>query len=321
VKPVRCEVRRGGRVESVHAVRAAAWEGGRLRLARGDVREPVYLRSAAKPFQGCAVLESGAADAFGLSEPELAVMCGSHGGERGQVRAAASILRKAGLGPEALRCGAHPPSSPGALRALHAARGEPTALHNNCSGKHAGMLAAARHEGAPLGTYLEPGHPVQRRNLGVVARFTGIPARRIRLGVDGCSAPTFGVPLAASARAIAEFCAEDGAAGRVRGAMMRHPSMVGRPCLGIMSAAPGRLLGKVGAEGVYVLGVAGSALGLALKVEDGSFRPLVPVLAALVGRLGWLRRAEQAALERASDPVLRNHAGLVVGELSVDQAF
>ena len=315
--PVICEVRRGGRVESVHRVSVAAWEGGKVRLSRGDVREPVFMRSSAKPFQAYGVVACGAADAFGLSAPELAIMCGSHGGEPDQVRAAASILKKADLTPDALRCGTHPPSSPKALRALQAARQEPTVLHNNCSGKHAGMVAAAKHRGAPLATYLDPKHPVQRRNLETVADFSGVAAGRIPLGVDGCSAPTFALPLAAMARMIASFCGDDPVARRLREAMMIHPSLVGRPCAGIMSAAPGRLVGKVGAEGVYVLGVVPLRAGLALKVEDGSFRALVPVLAAVLRRLKWLSPKEQASFDELADPVLRNHAGLVVGDVAV----
>jgi L-asparaginase II len=275
------------------------------------------MRSAAKPFQGHAVVASGAADAYGLSEPEIAVMCGSHGGEREQVEAASSILAKAGLGPEALRCGVHPPSSPRALRELQASGKEPTVLHNNCSGKHAGMVAAARHLGAPLESYLDRRHPLQRRNLETAARFSGTSSRKIALGIDGCSAPTFALPLAAMARAIAELCGDDPVARRIREAMMRHPGMVGRPCVQIMQAAPGRLVGKVGAEGVYVLGAVERRAGLAVKVEDGNARAILPVLAALLGKLGWLARADQAALARAADPVLRNHAGLEVGEIRV----
>jgi L-asparaginase II len=317
VRHLICEVRRGGRAESVHRVSAAAWEGGRLTLSRGVVDEPVFMRSAAKPFQAWGVVAGGAADAYRLSEAELAVMCGSHGGETEHVRAASSILRKAGLAPGRLRCGTHPPSSPKALRALHASRREPTALHNNCSGKHAGMLAAAKHAGAPLATYLDPRHPVQRRNLETVARFAGVTVRRIPLGVDGCSAPTFALPLAAMARAVAGFCGDDPIARRLREAMMRHPSMVGRPCAQLMAAAPGRLVGKVGAEGVYVLGAVERRAGLALKVEDGSFRPIVPVLAFLVRKLGWLSPRDASALGKLANPVLRNHAGLRVGEVCV----
>jgi L-asparaginase II len=317
VTPAICEVRRGGRVESVHRVSVAAWEGGKVRLAWGDVRTPVYMRSSAKPFQAYGVVACGAADAYGLAAPELSILCGSHGGEPEQVRAAAAILRKARLGPDALRCGTHPPSSPRALRALQASRREPTVLHNNCSGKHAGMVAAAKHLGAPLATYLDPRHPVQRRNLETVAAFSSVAARRIPLGVDGCSAPTFALPLAAMARMIAGFCGDDPVARRLREAMMSHPSMVGRPCAQIMAAAPGRLLGKVGAEGVYVLAAVERRAGLALKVEDGNFRAIVPVLCAALRKLGWLSRTDQAALEKVSDPVLRNHAGLVVGELNV----
>jgi L-asparaginase II len=302
-------------VESVHAGAVAVVEGDRTLYARGPVDERFYLRSCAKPFQSWTVVDCGAADACGLAAEEIAVMSGSHGGEPEHVRAVASILRKARMKPSALRCGTHPPISPKGLKALARDGKEPGVLHNNCSGKHAGMVAAARHLGARVETYLDPRHPLQRRNLETVARFSGVPARRIGLGVDGCSAPTFALPVRAMARAIGRFCAEDVPARRVREAMMAHPAMVGRPCVQLMSAAPGKVLGKVGAEGVYVCGLPGRGIGIALKVADGSVRPVVHVLAALFRKLGLLGKPDLARLEKVADPVLRNHAGLVVGEL------
>jgi L-asparaginase II len=309
------EVRRGGRRESLHRVRIAVVEGKKRRLAAGDVQEPVFMRSSAKPFQALAVLESGAADAYGLSAEELALVCGSHGGEEVHVRAAASILAKAGVEVGALRCGAHPPSSPKALKELYRSGGEPTALHNNCSGKHAGMLAAARRWGAPLETYLEPGHRLQKANAAAVARCCGV--RGVKLGTDGCSAPNFAVPLEAMARGIAAFAVGEGPERRLREAMMAHPVMVGRPCVSVMSAAPGRVVSKAGAEGVYLAGFPESGVGVALKALDGASRPLLHVLAAVVRELRLLPKAELAALSKAADPVLKNHAGLVVGDLRV----
>jgi L-asparaginase II len=317
VDEIRVEFTRGGRTESVHRVSLAVVEGRRVVLSRGEVRRPVFMRSCAKPFQSVTVLETGAADAFGFVPPEIAVMSGSHGGESEQVAAVQSMLRKAGLGPETLRCGTHPPSSARALKALYRSRKEPTVLHNNCSGKHSGMVSATRHLGADLKTYLNPSHPLQRRNVATVSRFSGVPARRIGLGTDGCSAPTFAIPLAAMARGIALLALEDGPARRVRESMMAHPGMVGRPCVNVMSAAPGRIVAKGGAEGVYLCGLVGRGIGVALKVEDGSARPWLPLVASVFARLKLLPRGDLARLENASDRVLRNHAGLSVGEIRV----
>ncbi|MBV8880899.1 MAG: asparaginase [Planctomycetaceae bacterium] len=314
---LRCEFLRAGRVESVHRVSLAALERGKPVLVRGRVDDPVFMRSCAKPFQGLSVVESGAADAYGFSTEEIAVICGSHLGETEHVRAVQSILKKSGLKSDTLQCGVHPPSGGKALRDLTKAGKEPTVLHNNCSGKHSGMLAAARFLRASLETYLRPGHPLQKANLRNLSRFSGVPAEKIGLGVDGCSAPTFAVPLRAMARALASFCETPGTPQRVRDAMMARPQMVGRPCSTIMSSAPGRILAKVGAEGVYVCGFPGRDAGLALKVEDGGTRAFLPVLHAVIRRLGWLEKADLGGLSKAAPAVLRNHAGLAVGEVRV----
>lgn len=310
-----CEFLRAGRVESVHRVSLAAVEKGKVVLARGRVDVPVFMRSCAKPFQGLSVVESGAADAYGFSGDEIAVLCGSHPGEAEHVRAVASILKKAKLKPDLLQCGVHPPSGGRALRDLTKAGKEPTVLHNNCSGKHSGMVSAARFMNAPIDSYLKPGHPLQKANLRNLQRFSG--TRKIAIGIDGCSAPTFALPLRDMARALAAFCEAPGTPKRVRDAMMAHASMVGRPCSTIMGSAPGRILAKAGAEGVYVCGFPGRDAGLALKVEDGGARAWLPVLYAVISRLGWLEKSDLAGLRKAAHPILKNHAGLPVGEIRV----
>jgi len=315
VKEIEVEFRRGPLVEAVHRVRAAVVEDGKLRFKRGDVDAPVFMRSSAKPMQALAVVESGAADAFGLSAEELAIVCGSHGAEDVHLAAVRSILRKAGVEASALRCGAHPPSSPRALKELHRAGEEPTSLHNNCSGKHAGMLAAAKRLGAPLESYLDAGHPLQKANRAAVERLCGV--KRATLGVDGCGAPNFAVPLEAMARGISAFVRADGAARRVREAMTAHPAMVGRPCVVLMEAARGALVAKAGAEGVYLLGLPGSGAGIALKSLDGAARPLLHAIAALLRKLRPLPPDATARVVRAAEPVIRNHAGAVVGEVKV----
>jgi L-asparaginase II len=317
VNDILCEVRRGPLVESVHRGAIAVVNGPRILYRRGPVGDPVFMRSCAKPFQSATVVGCGAADAFGFAPDEIAVMSGSHLGEPEQVGAVKSILDKAGISPEALRCGVHPPISPRGLSELHRAGGPPTVLHNNCSGKHAGMAAASKHMGAAIENYLDPGHPLQRANLRLISEFAGVRAAGVRIGIDGCSAPTFGLPLGAIARAVSGFISGDGPARRVREAMMAHPAMVGRPCAQLMSAAPGRILGKVGAEGVYVCGLPARGVGIALKVADGNVRAVLPVLAALFRKLRLLDRMDLEAVAKAADPVLRNHAGIEVGEIRV----
>jgi L-asparaginase II len=179
------------------------------------------------------------------------------------------------------------------------------------------MVAATRVMRAPLESYLKPAHPLQKANRRNVARFAEMKPAEILLGIDGCSAPTFGLPLRAIARAMASFTAEPGTPKRVRDAMMAHPVMVGRPCATIMSAAPGRMLAKCGAEGMYVCGFPGRNAGLALKVHDGNARPWVPLLHAVLRELGWLDKGELARLEKAADGVIKNHAGRVVGDIRV----
>jgi L-asparaginase II len=317
MKDLLCEFRRAGRVESTHRVSLVAVEKGKPALVRGSVDDVVFMRSCAKPFQGLSVVESGAADAYGFSPDEIAVICGSHPGEPEHVRAASSILKKSKLTVGHLRCGAHPPSGSKGLRELIRSGKEPTAIHNNCSGKHSGMVAATRFMRASLETYLQPAHPLQKANLRNVARFAAVNPGSIPMGVDGCSAPTFGLPLRAMARAIASFSSAPGTPKRVRDAMMAHPAMVGRPCVNLMAAAPGRIVAKGGAEGVYLCGFPGRDAGLALKVEDGNARAWMPVIHAVIRKLGWLDKEDLARLAKAADPVLKNHAGRSVGDVRV----
>jgi L-asparaginase II len=315
MNPILFELHRGKVLESVHRGRWAVVEGRRIVAKAGDVNEITFMRSSAKPFQAIAVVESGAVDAYGLGEEELSIVCGSHYGEAIHVRAAASILGKAGLTRDDLRCGIHPPSSTATQRALAADGLRPNVLHNNCSGKHAGMVAAAKKMGVPIDGYLDPAHPLQKANRRNLARHAGVRESSLRLGIDGCSAPTFGLPVAAMARAFASLTApEVGAAERrITSAMMNHPEMIGHPCEELMKAAPGRIVGKVGAEGVYGLGFPGRAIGLAVKIDDGSTRPLLAVVVGILTKLKLLDRKELAALGALVKEEQRNHAGIVVG--------
>ncbi|HEX5077719.1 MAG TPA: asparaginase, partial [Geminicoccaceae bacterium] len=259
--PVAVLVRRDDEVESLHRVAyAVADAGGALLHYEGDVRRPVFPRSAIKPLQALAMVESGAAERFAVTERELALACASHGGEPMHTEIVAAWLERLGLDASALECGAHPPMYEPAARDLAAHHRPFSALHNNCSGKHAGMLTLALHLGAPTAGYVRPDHPVQQRIGAVLAAMSG--AELAPPGIDGCGVPTHPLPLAALAAAMARFADPDAdlpparaaACARLRGAMSRHPELVAgaaRPCSLIMAALPDVLV-KTGAEGVYV---------------------------------------------------------------------
>ena len=323
------EVTRGGRVESIHLGAAAVCDAGGARLAWiGDPDLPVWWRSTAKPFQAVPLLVSGAAERFAVSDAELALVCASHSGEPEHVAAVGGLLRRAGLVPEQLGCGAHAPyHAPSAAALLR--RGEsPTVLHNNCSGKHAGMLLQCLHLGSDPARYLEPDHPVQRAILANVARHAGVEPGGIEMAIDGCSAPTFALPLAALARAYAALAVAlsgrgDADLGRIALSMAAHPANVGgtgRLDTVLMEAAPGRLIAKVGAEGIYAVAALAPTgpTGLALKIADGTAeRARTALVLHLVERLALLPAAGVAAVRARWPAELHNCRGLTVGEIRV----
>jgi len=324
-------VRRGGVIESVHhGAIVVADAGGRIDLACGDPETVTFLRSAAKPVQVLPLLRSGAVERFGLTEGEVAVMIGSHGGEPFHVAAVQSILKKIGLGEEALQCGAHPPFHRPSAKALREAGLKPSAIHNNCSGKHAGMLALSVHLGAPIAAYLDPEHPVQVLILESLTELAGRPASAIPLAVDGCSAPTFALSLAAAAALYARLVSPGGlrsadAVHRAVAAMRGRPEMVagtGRICTALMREAPGGLIAKIGAEGFYGLGFErdGRGFGIALKVADGDGeRARCTAVIETLRQLGLVTdQAASGLLERFVGEI-RNHRGLSVGR--VEPAF
>lgn len=320
------EVWRGPVVESRHRVSVAVCEAaGRLRARAGDPRLVAFARSAVKPIQALALVAEGVAERFELTGPELALCCGSHSGEPRHVEAARSLLKKAGAGEEALACGPHPPLGAAAAAALRERGLEPTRIHNNCSGKHAGMLCLARIRGWSLVGYHRPEHPVQQRVLAEIARWTAVPADEIQTAVDGCGVVTFALPLSAMAGAFARLAAAarrgEPDAALVVQAMMRNPEYVAgtdRLCTELMRVADGRIFAKVGAEGVYCAGVPGAELGIALKVEDGAMRAAEPALLGVLRALNILSDEEMAALERFAAPEIRNTRDEVVGQIRTE---
>ncbi len=321
-------VHRGPVVESIHSGSVAVHHDGRLVVAWGDVASPVFLRSSAKPFQALEFVLSGAADAVGATEEELAVACASHGAEEFHVEAVERLLARGRLDGSALLCGAHPPACTRASVALARSGGKPGTLHNNCSGKHAAMVLTARHRGQTLHDYLDPTHPLQVANRRNLALFADMDPADILLGTDGCSAPVFALPLERAARAFARLADPDdgipapaaAAARRIVAAMMAHPRMVAWTREGdsaLMAAAPGRIVSKLGAEGLQCVAAPGLRWGLALKSADGGSRLRLPLTLAILRGAGILSDAEAATVGPAAATTLLNHRALEVGRLEV----
>jgi L-asparaginase II len=339
--PALVEVTRGTLVESRHRGYIAVVDAaGAVVTSLGDIRTPAWFRSAAKPFQPLPIITSGAAAHYGFTPRELAVIAGSHSGEIAHLETVLSILNKIGLDESALQCGAHMPFDDVSAKQLRAENGEPGALHNNCSGKHAGMLAVAKYIGEPLENYLDPEHPIQRLIRTTLARFADEPVDEIKIAVDGCGAPVFGLSVEAMARSYARLvCASDAgiepslaeAAGDVVNAMIEYPEMVGgtrgRLDTDLMLAAKGEIISKVGAEGTQLLGVKPSerypkGLGVAIKIEDGDVRRARdPVVIETLRQLGLLDDAQLDALARYARSTIFNHRKIEVGEVRTCFAF
>jgi L-asparaginase II len=293
---------------------------GTVVTSKGDPSRLTYFRSCAKPFQAIAALRTGIVARFGLTAEHVAIMCASHSGEPRHVAVVRDLLAHAVIDESSLQCGAHWPYDEAAASVVRREMTEPLAVFNNCSGKHSGMLAAARLLEAPLASYLEPSHPVQQRIRQVVEQFTGCASTDVIYGIDGCSAPNAAVPLSAMARSFAQLMTSDDSAARTAvEAMTTHPFLIGgskRFDTALMEVTDGRLLAKGGAAGAHCIADRRSGRGLAVKLEDvdGTWVS-VAVMAALAG-LGWLTPAEQQALDRFAHPTLRNHKGLEVGRVT-----
>jgi len=328
-------VTRGGRVESVHRGSVAVVAAdGRLLAAAGDPLQPVFLRSAAKPFQLTPFLAAGGERRYRLSTEEIAVAAASHGGEPFHTRTVLALLARGGFSVDDLHCGAHAPMREETARSLAFRHEKPNALHNNCSGKHAAMLLACRLFGNDPASYWRKDHPLQRRILEVVSRMTGVEEDRIPLGVDGCSVPVYQVPLYNLAlsysrlvgpRLPGESAREFAARRRIVGAMTGAPEMVagtGRFTTSVMREFGGDLLAKEGAEGVYAVGVpsrlaaalpVNGAVGIALKIEDGAERGRDAVTVEVMRQLGLAGGSRLGRLRRLARRPVRNVRGEVVG--------
>ena len=331
------EVTRGAFVESRHRGHIAAVDpAGKIVAQLGDIETITHYRSAAKPFQAIPLVSTGGANYFGFTTQQLAVINGSHSGEASHVAVVQSILDKIGLDKSALQCGTHMPFDDATTKQLRAASQAPDVLHNNCSGKHAGMLALATYFKFQISDYLDPEHPIQQMIRRALSRFADVEYDDIGVAVDGCSAPVFITSIKAMARSYAQLVGiqftrlqRDGeindAAQRVVQSFIEYPEMIGgtrnRLDTDLMRAARGQIISKVGAEGVQLLGVLPCeryphGLGIALKVEDGDIkRARDPVVIETLRQLGLLDEAQLAQLAPYAQATIHNHRKLAVGEV------
>jgi L-asparaginase II len=298
-------------VESRHRVHVAVVDGqGALVAHAGDPDFVTFWRSAAKPFQALPLVQDGAVDRFKLTGEDLALVCASHSSEPAQVARVRELLQKIGCTERDLLCGPHRPLSEAVAKDYETRGMRLTAVYSNCSGKHAGMLALAKHHGWPTEFYTRLEHPVQQRCLAEASRWTDVPKERIGVAVDGCGVACFALPLVSMASAYARL------EGPIRDAMLRHPELIageGRPCTEMMRAHPGRVITKVGAEGVYSALLVRERIGVALKVEDGHSVASALAMAAVLGELGLVPQPE-SLIARTT----QNSRGETVGEMRVN---
>lgn len=330
---VRVLLRRGTIIEAIHRVHVAVAEADGLLWSAGDPHYYTYWRSAAKPFQTATAVKAGAAEGLGLTDMDLAIMSASHNGQAEHIAAVASLLSRLGVDERALCCGTHPPLHKPTAQAMVRA-GEPTtALHSNCSGKHAGMLALVAHLGVTRDGYERPEHPIQQAYLTQIADLCGVQRSAVGIGVDGCGVPVFALPLSGMARAYA-LLAQPAAAGasaaaldRVARAMTSYPFLVagtGRLCTALMQATGGRLVAKSGHEGVYGVAVRDRGWGMAVKVEDGASRAVAPAVLGSLLKLRAISLAEaEPLIAEFAGPVKNNRnevCGDVAAEIQLDEA-
>lgn len=323
--PVLVEATRGPLVESLHRGAVAVCDAtGALKAGWGDIERAVFPRSAVKPLQALPLIETGAAQHFQLSDQEIALACASHAGDVIQVGLVEKWLHRVGLDDADLECGTQPPSDPDAARALIIAGRTPSALHNNCSGKHCGMLTTALHLDEATRGYIAADHPVQRRITAVLGEMAGSVPQYTPFGTDGCGIPTFALPLSGLATAMARLADPSrldprrrAAAARIVAAMSGHPDLIagkGRLSTEVMRAAPSVVV-KGGAEGVYVAILPGKGLGVAVKIDDGANRAAEVAMLAVLRHLQAFTAEEEEALAPQARPTLRNVAGQPVGVL------
>jgi L-asparaginase II len=330
--PVCVEVTRGTLVESRHRASVVVTDGdGNVVFSLGDIDAAVFPRSACKAMQALPLVESGAADAYGFGNMELALACSSHSGEDAHVALAASMLARAGRDVGALECGAHWSSDQATL--IHQARtlDKPTALHNNCSGKHSGFVCACCHQDIDPKGYVGYDHPLQAQIRDTMQSLTGAALGVDNCGTDGCSIPSYAIPLKKLAHGFAKMATGTGlephrakASRRLFDACMAEPFYVagtGRACTKLMQVAPGRIFAKTGAEGVFCAAIPEQGVAIALKCDDGAGRAAEAIVSATLARFFEKDGETHAGLMDMAHRPLRNWNGIHVGDVRVSRAL
>jgi L-asparaginase II len=326
------EVFRGEYVNNVHrGIVVVRDTSGSDVLSLGDDEQPVFLRSAAKPFQVMPAVLSGGIERFGISDRELAVLCASHHAEPYHVEAVLSVLAKLGLDESYLHCGVHPPTDEDTAKMRWRQGIEPSPVCNNCSGAHTGMLLACRAEGWPIDRYEQPEHPLQRRTRDILATFAGLESAEVQLATDNCAVPTFRLPMSNGAQAFARLASPERlpaglaeAAGRIVAAMTAYPQMIGGTHswdTALMRAAKGEVVSKGGADGFQGMGRTGSGIGIAIKISDGNGRVIPAVALAVLRHLDLLDPRAISALREYEDGEIRSHCGGLVGSIKPCMRF
>lgn len=320
-------VTRNHYVESIHyGYVCVADSSGKVLVSLGDEETRIYFRSSAKPIQVLPFIHSGAAEALGFTQKEIALACASHSGMPEHQETALGMLRKVGLDETSLHCGTMIPYNEEEHKRLVSGGETPSVLHASCSGKHAAMLALAKYRGWDTGSYEEESHPVQKAILEVMAEFAEEEAASIPVGTDGCGVPIFLLPIRKIAMCYAKLAAfAQNKASRyhdackcVFEAMTRHPDMVsgeGEFCTELMQATQGKLIGKVGSEAVYCLGIKKNELGICIKIADGNERAVYPVVLQVLMDLGVLDESEIHRLMHWRCPVLKNNLDEEIGKI------
>lgn len=330
--PVTVEVTRGKLVESRHRGQGVVVDGdGKVVFSFGDADAGIFPRSACKAMQALPLVESGAADAYGFSQAELALACSSHSGEDAHVTTAAGMLAKAGRDGSALECGAHWSSHQDVL--IHQARtiDKPNTLYNNCSGKHSGFVCTCVHSGTQVEGYVGYDHPLQAEIRATMEALTGAVLGHDTCGTDGCSIPTYAVPLRGLAHGFAKMATGAGlepkrasASRRLVEACMSEPFFVAgtnRACTKLMQVAPGQIFAKTGAEGVFVAALPRQGLAMAVKCEDGTTRAAEAMIFALVSRYFEQGGEVQEKLVSMANRSMKNWNGIHVGDVRVTDAM
>ncbi|KJS88877.1 MAG: hypothetical protein JM58_00190 [Peptococcaceae bacterium BICA1-8] len=320
------EVTRGEMVESVHrGVLAVVDKRGNTIYSVGNSQFYTFIRSAAKPMQAVPVIEGGAAEHFGFNEQELVVITASHSGELEHQEAVRGILRKIGLDTSNLLCGTTRPLHKPTANKMALENIKPGPIHGPCSGKHAGMLSIAVHEKMSLEDYYLLEHPVQQIMLETMAEFAELGKEEIKIGIDGCGVPVFGMPIRAMALAYANFAQPDKyslkrqeACQSLSNAMVKHPQLVAgsnRFTTVLLEQLGAKAIAKDGSEGIFCVGLPKEGLGIAVKIEDGGARALAPVVLKVLDDLGILTEQDKEALETYYHPQIRNFRGEIIGTI------